>query len=373
MSKRRGIHQLVVGASPGDAIYDQALIIQAALRDWGYDSAIYACSLHPTLVDQIPHFTKYRPRHDDIVLFHYSIGSEMSAFVRSLRCTVVMIYHNVTPPEYLDSVSHTLAQLVRQGQAELSDFKDVVRLALADSEFNFQDLIAAGYSNTGILPIVLDEFRYEVALNKDLVQQYRDGAVNLLFVGRIAPNKRQDDLIKIFYYYHQIEPRSRLFLVGQAWDPAKRYLAGLKGLVSHLGLRDAVIFTGHVPFADMVTYYRIANVFVCMSEHEGFGKPLIESMYFDVPVVAHASTAIPYTLGDAGVLVYEKDYPVIAELLNLIVTDAVFACSSWKASGRGFRISARRRCCVCCAATWMRCYEDRICGPAIWSGGQRWR
>ena len=324
MIKRHGIHQLVVGASPGDAIFDQALIIQAALLAWGYDSAIYACNLHPSLVDEIPHFTKYRPRHDDIVFFHYSIGSEMSVFVHDLRCTVVMIYHNVTPPEYLDNVSRTMAQLVRQGQSELPEFRDVVQLALADSEFNHLDLLAAGYPKTGILPIVLDEARYEVALNERLVQQYRDDAVNLLFVGRIAPNKRQDDLIKVFHYYHQIEPHSRLFLVGQAWDPAKRYLAELKGLVSHLGLGDSVIFTGHVPFADMVTYYRVADVFVCMSEHEGFGKPLIESMHFDVPVVAHAATAIPYTLGDAGVLVYEKDYPVIAELLHLIVTDDVF-------------------------------------------------
>ena len=324
MSKRRGVHQLVVGASPGDAIYDQALLIQATLRDWGYASTMYACNLHPTLVGQVPHFTKYHPRRDDIVLFHYSIGSELSTFVRHLRCTVAMIYHNVTPPEYLDDVSHTLAQLVRQGQAELPDFKDVVQLALADSEFNRQDLIAAGYANTALLPIVLDEELYEVASNEALLRQYGGDAVNVLFVGRIAPNKRQDDLIKIFYYYHQIEPRSRLFLVGQAWDPAKRYLAELKGLAGHLGLRDAVIFTGHVSFADMVTYYRLADVFVGMSEHEGFGKPLIESMYFDLPVIAYAATAVPYTLGDAGVLVHKKDYPVIAELINLIVTDADF-------------------------------------------------
>ena len=187
------------------------------------------------------------------------------------------------------------------------------------------------------MPIVLDELRYEVAVNEELIQQSRDYAANLLFVGRIAPNKRQDDLVKIFYYYHQIEPRSRLLLVGRAWDPAQRYLAGLRGLVDHLGLQDAVVFTGHVPFADMVTYYRIADVFVCMSEHEGFGKPLIESMYFDVPLIAHASTAIPYTLGDAGVLIHEKDYPVIAELLNLIVTDDDFRAQLLKSQRARFQ------------------------------------
>lgn len=321
MRRKRAVHQLVVGAVSGDAIYDQALIIRAALQAWGYESQIYACHLHTALVGQVPHYTHYRPRADDVVLFHYSIGSELSAFVRRLKCPVVMIYHNVTPPEYLQGVSNEMARLVRQGRAELPSFRDAVHLALADSEFNRLDLEMAGYSHTGVLPIVLDEARYEVASNPALLARYDDGTVNLLFVGRISPNKRLDDLVKVFYYYHHIQPHSRLLLVGQAWDPAEKYQAWLKGLVDYLRLGDSVHLTGHVSFEDMVTYYRLADVFVCMSEHEGFGKPLVESMYFDVPIVAYAATAVPYTLGDSGVLVHRKDYEVIAELIHLIVTD----------------------------------------------------
>jgi glycosyltransferase involved in cell wall biosynthesis len=232
----------------------------------------------------------------------------------------VLIYHNVTPSEYLEHVSHELARQMQQGRDELPEFRDTVRLALAVSEFNRQDLVAAGYPHTGVLPIALDESRYTVDSNPALVHKYDDW-INLLFVGRIAPNKRQDDLIKVFYFYHHIQPKSRLFLVGQAWDPAKRYWDQLRGMVEYLELGDAVHFTGHVSFGDLVTYYRLADAFVCMSEHEGFGKPLIESMYFDVPVIAYAAAAVPYTLGDAGVLVYRKDYPLIAELIDLLLTD----------------------------------------------------
>jgi glycosyltransferase involved in cell wall biosynthesis len=321
MRRRRAVHQLVVGASPGDAIYDQALVIQKALQTWGYESRIYACHLHSALEERVFHYTRYRARSEDVVLWHYSIGSELSAFVRGLKCPVVMIYHNVTPLEYLQNVSSEMARLVQQGRAELADFRDIVRLALAVSEFNCLELEAAGYSHTGVLPIVLDEARYGVPSNPALLSRYDDEAVNLLFVGRIAPNKRQDDVIKVFYCYHHIQPSSRLFLVGQAWDPAEQYRVWLERLVNHLGLTGLVHLTGHVSFEDLVTYYRLADVFVSMSEHEGFGKPLIESMYFNVPVVAYAAAAVPYTLGDAGVLVHRKDHEVIAELINLIVTD----------------------------------------------------
>jgi glycosyltransferase involved in cell wall biosynthesis len=321
VSGKRRVHQLVAGASPGDAIYDHALLIQRALLDWGYESTIYACNVHPTLERKIPHFLHYQPRRDDVVFFHYSIGSELSAFVRRLPCTVVLIYHNVTPPEYLEDVSSEMARQVRQGQDELPEFKEKVHLALADSAFNLEDLVESGYPRVGVLPIALDEARYQVTSNPALLQEYGDDHTNLLFVGRIAPNKRQDDLIKVFYYYHLIQPESRLLLVGQAWDPAKRYLKHLEGIVDYLGLGKAVVFTGHVPFNELVTYYRLADAFVCMSEHEGFGKPLIESMYFDVPVIGYAAAAVPYTLGDAGILVHQKNYPLIAELIDLLLTD----------------------------------------------------
>lgn len=323
MGRPAAVHQFVVGATPGDAIYDQAVMLRAWLGDLGYQSEIYAHTLHPTVVGKIPHFTTYRPgrRQSDLLIFHYSIGSELSEYVRRSRSRVLMIYHNVTPPELLREADPQMRMLVKQGRDELGSFRGVVPLALADSEFNRMDLEAAGYQHTGVFPIVLDEAGYAIPSDPALQSALASHGPNILFLGRIAPNKRQEDVIKAFYYYHLIETTAQLRLVGNIWQPAETYYHWLRTLVKHLGLDDCVHFSDHVTLQQMVTYYRKADLFLCMSEHEGFGKPLIESMFFDVPILAYSAAAIPYTLGDAGVLVHKKVHPVVAELVHLLISD----------------------------------------------------
>lgn len=326
MARQPAIHQFVAGATPGDAIFDQAVMLRGWLQGWGHQSQIYAQTVHPSVVGQIPHYSSYRPgrRADDLLIFHYSIGSDLSEFIRGVKNRVVMIYHNVTPPELLGNIDPQMRALVRQGQEELGSFRDVVQLALADSEFNRLDLRAVNYPNPGLFPIILDETLYTDPSDPTLESKLAAGGPNVLFLGRVAPNKRQDDVIKAFYYYHLIEPASQLYLVGMIWQPAERYYHWLRALVAHLGLDDCVHFTDHITFQQMITYYRGAELFLCMSEHEGFGKPLLESMYFDLPILAYSATAVPYTLGGAGVLVHEKEYPVIAELVHLLISDRPF-------------------------------------------------
>ncbi len=315
------IHQMIVGAMPGDAISDHAFMLRAALRQWGYQSHIYARYIHPDLSKEVRPHTDYQPAEKGLLIFHYSIGSEVSEYVASLPTRLVMIYHNVTPAEYFRKVDHTLFEQMERGRRGLAHFRDKVELALADSEFNRLDLAQAGYTRTGVLPVALDGERYNQAPSQELMARFgHDGYTNLLFVGRIVPNKKQEDVIKVLYYYKRINPRSRLFLVGPHWEQTEVYLNWLQDLAGYLNL--PVHFCGHVPFDELLAYYRVADVFVCMSEHEGFCKPLVESMYFDVPIVAYDATAVPYTLGGAGVLVREKRYDVVAEMIDLLVTDA---------------------------------------------------
>jgi glycosyltransferase involved in cell wall biosynthesis len=139
-------------------------------------------------------------------------------------------------------------------------------------------------------------------------------------VGRIAPNKRLEDLIKTYWFYRRLDPGSRLVLVGSSVD-TEGYLAGLQKLAAELGVLDGVAFAGSVPQAELCTYYRQASVYLCLSEHEGFCVPLLEAMHFGVPVVAHAAAGVPETLGPAGLLVGEKDFPTLAELVHRVVTD----------------------------------------------------
>jgi len=321
--RRPRIDQILVGAVAGDAIFDQALHIRDWLRSWGYRSCIYAYGIDPRLPsDWALPYTNYQPAsRQDILLFHYSIGSPISDYVKSLgsMAKIVMIYHNITPPEYFEGVGGPIAMELKKGREEIADFVDMVQLALADSEFNRLELIEAGYERTGVLPLAFDVQKYSAEPNRMLLARFDDEYVNILFVGRMTPNKKHEDIIKIFYHYREINPRSRLFLVGTPGH-APRYAEWLEGLVAYLGLDD-VHFCGHVPFDELLAYYRLADLFLCMSEHEGFCLPLIESIYFGIPIVAYNSTAIPYTLGGTGVLIKEKRYDIIAQLIELLITD----------------------------------------------------
>ena len=136
----------------------------------------------------------------------------------------------------------------------------------------------------------------------------------------MAPNKRIEDLIKTYYFYRRLDPESCLLVVGSAVD-TEAYLAACQKLAAELGIVARVIFTGPVSQAELCTYYRLASLYLSMSEHEGFGVPLLEAMHFGVPIVAFAAAGVPGTLGAAGLPVQEKDFPAVAELIHRVVTE----------------------------------------------------
>jgi glycosyltransferase involved in cell wall biosynthesis len=230
-----------------------------------------------------------------------------------------MVYHNITPPEYFVGVNARVADRCRRGRWELARLRNVTELALGVSEFNRQELETAGFRRTGVLPILIDWEQYRHPPVRALQEAYGRGT-NLLFVGRLAPNKRVEDLIKAYYFYRRLDPESRLIVVGSAVD-TETYLAGCQKLCAELGLLDHVVFAGGVSQAELCTYYRLASAYLCLSEHEGFCVPLLEAMHFEVPVIAYAAAGVPGTMGEAGLLVQEKDFPAIAELTHRAVHD----------------------------------------------------
>jgi glycosyltransferase involved in cell wall biosynthesis len=314
------LHQFIVGAVPGDAITDHSLLLKRWLCEAGFRSDIFAESVHPALTDEVQPYLRYHPSEPrEIIVLHHSIGSTVVDHLLSLDVQFLLIYHSVTPPEFLRNVDPALAEQLARGQSQLASLRKRTLLGLADSLYNETELRKMGYGATGVLPIVLDESKYQSESNPALLARYRDGGPYLLFVGRLVPNKRQEDLIKLLYHYRRSEPSAGLFLVGDPWVP--EYAEWLRELAQELGLDDAVIFTGHVSQRDLVTYYRLADLYVSMSEHEGFGKPLMESMYFGIPVVAYRAAAVPDTLAGAGTLFKHKDFEALAELLSILVRD----------------------------------------------------
>jgi glycosyltransferase involved in cell wall biosynthesis len=232
----------------------------------------------------------------------------------------VLVYHNITPPEYFVDVHKLLVRLCSHGRRELGAYVPRCDLALGDSEFNRQDLQDLGFPETGVLPVVPDFSHLDLPPNDLVARGFDDAWTNIVFVGRVIPNKRIENLIRFFAAYKtRYNPRSRLLIVGSSGG-FERYLTMLHDLVGRLRLPD-VHFTGHVSNEELTAYYDVADVFLCASEHEGFCVPLMEAFYKRIPVVAWARTAVPATMDGAGVL-YERDDPEeVAALIDLVVGD----------------------------------------------------
>jgi glycosyltransferase involved in cell wall biosynthesis len=295
-----------------------------AFRAWGHQADVYALDLDADLAGDGRRFEEWRPgSRDDVVVLHFALPSPLTVALREHRGRRVLLHHNITPPEFFRGWDEELRRICIVGREELQSLVGHVDLGLADSEFNRRELEELGFPRTGVLPIYLDFRRYRETPNPVLRRFLEDGRTNILFVGRVVPNKRHDDLIRLASYWKRfISPDVRLVLVGKR--PRRReYMDALQSLFYEEGFTPAeVLFAGHVEHDDLLASYAAAHVFVSMSEHEGFGVPLVESMLMRVPVVAYRCTAVADTLGEAGLQFGEKRLAEMAEAAHLVATDA---------------------------------------------------
>jgi len=324
-NKKPQVLQIAPTLEVNDAVSNDVIEIDRFLQESGYPTKIFTIYHSAELAGmRLPADTIKKYSTDSTIIFyHYPLHSELSKLLKEVPGKKVLIYHNVTPARFFEGVDDGLFQICKEGVEQLSSLKDDYVLGLGDSEFNQIDLINAGFKNTDTLPILLDMNRFERA-NEQLISSLTvDDTVNLLYVGRLSPNKKQEDVIKVFYYYNMyVNSNSKLYLVGKEQIPV--YVDFLKKLVVRLGLTDKICFTGSVCNENMAAYYRSANVFLCMSEHEGFCVPLIEAMKHSIPIIAYNSCGLPFTLGGSGILINRKDFAAISELINLIVTEESF-------------------------------------------------
>ena len=317
------VDQWVPALHRGDAIGDSARLMRDAFRSWGHTADVYALEIDSELEADGRRFATWVPGGpDDVVILHYALPSPMTAVLREHRGRRVLLHHNVTPPEYFEGWDAEMARICRIGREELLSLRGQVDLGLADSEFNRRELEQAGFSRTGVLPIYLDFRRYRRPPSPVLLRMLGDGPKNVLFVGRVAPNKRHEDLIRVASYWRRfISPGVRLLLVGKL-PRRPRYFDALQSLLYEEGFTPSeVVFTGHVDHDDLLACYARADVFLSMSEHEGFGVPLVEAMLMDVPVLAYRCTAVGDTLGDAGVQFTEKRIEAVAEMAARLASD----------------------------------------------------
>ena len=317
------IHQVLATLGYGDAIGHEVLGIQRALCRAGYESAIYVETADPRLEDLTVDYREMvgALSEDDVVIHHFSIGSRASRTAYALPGRMVLVYHNITPPEYFIGIHKDLVKLCFRGRRELTAYAARCALALGDSEFNRAELDHLGFRETGVLPVVPDFTHLDVTPDHTLAAGYDDEWTNVMFVGRVIPNKKFEDVIRAFHVYRTTHnPRSRLLLVG-SYSGFERYLAMLHTLIARLGTPD-VHFLGHVSNEELSALYEIADLFLCASEHEGFCVPIVEAFYKRIPVLAYASTAVPATMDGAGVLYDTKDPAHVARLMDAVLADA---------------------------------------------------
>jgi glycosyltransferase involved in cell wall biosynthesis len=320
------VNQWVPAAHKGDAIGDSARKVRDMLRRAGHQSDLYAMTIDEELRDDVRPFEDTAAYQGDVTIFHFALPSPMTDAFATLKGGRVLQYHNITPAEFFAPYDPGLFRLAALGRRELQTLAGRVDLALGDSDFNRQELEAMGFGQTGVMPIAVNTERITGAPRRPALERIlSDGLINILFVGRIVPNKRIEDHIRLAEVYKRyVDSYYRFIFVGRT-DGVPRYYAQVRALITEYQmLPDRFWFTGPVPDEDLAAFYRWADVYVSLSEHEGFCVPLVEAMAADVPVLAYAAGAVPETLGGSGVLFSPKDLELAAETMGMLVYDTPF-------------------------------------------------
>jgi glycosyltransferase involved in cell wall biosynthesis len=313
MSKLQ-IHQFSPTAVAGDGITNGMLYFQKILNTLGFKSNIYVENMKSDFGSKVLSYKKFDGSNQNQILFiHYSIYYDFSTWIDTLHVKKHLIYHNITPPHFFEDNSF-LFQMCQKGLEYLPSLKSKVQGAIGDSPLNSKVLEEYDFPFVRTIPLLMDmqklsHAKYDVKLYEQIANTF-----SIIFVGRIAKNKAQHDLIKIAHYYRYINEDFKFYIIGGTTD--SNYEATLKEEISKLHLQEHVIMSGKVSDEELYAYYKAANLFICMSEHEGFGIPLLEAMCFNVPVFAYKSSNIEQTLNGGGVLFYEKNHKKIASMIE---------------------------------------------------------
>ncbi len=316
----RAIHQFIAGFTAVDAISNEARLLREIFRNWGSESHIYCERRHVSQEYRadLRDVTEVKSiGADDIVLLHLSSGTPLNDLFIQLPCRKALLYHNITPPEYFHGIQDQIALSLEKGREQMAKLASHVNVAMADSAFNAAELEAAGFEDVRVLPLILNMDDQLARPDRPLLRQWRDGMINILFVGRGVPNKRLEDILQAFYYFQRyVCPESRLIHAG-SFIGVEAYQAMILSIARRLKM-SRLEMTGPISQRELTSCYQAADLFLCMSEHEGFCIPLLEAMQCNVPVMAYDAAAVPETMNGAGVLFRKKEFELIAEMMGCL-------------------------------------------------------
>lgn len=318
------IVQLVHTISYGDAISSEALYMHEVLNE-EHDSTIYALNIdyrykgEPGIME-FPKDGVLDLEPETRLILHYSLGSVLNTYYAASPCYKILIYHNVTPSKWFKQVNPRVYRDIEEGIKDLRDTVNVSNQVVADSWFNAKEV-----GCNLVLPVPLDTSRWAKS-NPGIAASIDKEKKNIIHVGRLAPNKKIEDIIKTCYFLAKLREDIHLYIIGSDID-TEIYSFFLKRLVYDLSMTDNVTFTGKLADEEICSFYENADLYLCMSEHEGYCLPLLEAMHAGLPVLAYEQVAVKETLGDAGILVNKKDPMATACFINQLLDDSALLAS----------------------------------------------
>ncbi|HEX7503566.1 MAG TPA: glycosyltransferase [Acidobacteriota bacterium] len=314
------VEQFLPAFHYGDAVGNSALALHNYLLGRGVESRLVAMTCDECLRGQAVPFGAYRPDTGSIKILHFAIPSPLTDFFLEAKGKKVMVYHNITPAHFFAGYSDDLVRLTSAGREHLGRLSACFDLSLGVSQYNADELRVLGFRNVRVFPLLVDLDDYRREPSRAYMELLRNERKNILFTGRITPNKKIEDLIKVVFFYKKyISPAVRLIVVGNV-NTLPKYFLAVQDLAARFYLTaEDVLFTGHLPADEFLAAYRLADVFLSMSEHEGFCLPLLESCFFNVPVVAYDAAAVAETLDGAGILFRDKAPALVAGLVEQVL------------------------------------------------------
>ena len=336
-----GVHHFVPVLHRGDAVGRHTLRLRDATRRRGIESNIFVDLVQDETADEtLPAISYADTAHrGDVVVYQFATASLMAPWLASRTETLVVNYHNITPPELMAPWDHHLALGQERAREDLAVLAARTTLAIADSAYNETHLAEAGFAATAVVPpsAAVEEKVESAASTATSSTPGGDGGAGAVWlaVGRVAPNKSLEHTIAALAVARQGSDHDpTLRIVGKPATDA--YDRALRRYVADLGLQHAVTFTGYATDAEVAAAYTTADVLVVTSEHEGFGVPVVEAMAAGLPVVAYDQGAVPEVLGDAGVLVASRDPYALADAIGRLLADQTRRASLAEAGRRRF-------------------------------------
>ena len=316
-----GIHQVLAGAAERDAITNHALAAQRVIRSMGFRSEVFVEDAHisPEVGTLVHEHTRWDAlaRPGDLAIVHYSIDSPAFDYALDRAAKSAVHYHNVTPADLLWRDLPALAAQCRDGRARLGDLAGRVVRSASDSAFNAAEMRALGLPPAEVVGILRQQLVIPPR-HRSAPQQ----VTRILFVGRGVPNKCQHELIMALAAMRDNGMNAQLRLVG-SWGGSRTYFERCRRTADMLGVGDSVVVLDSLSDEALAREYADADVFLCLSDHEGYCVPLLEAMSADLPIVAYAAGAVPETLGHAGLLLPDKSPSVVAEAVAAVLDGGV--------------------------------------------------